>query len=193
MEDKKMLCEKCRIREANIKYTEVMNGVKTEHNLCSQCAQEMDFGPYSAIIEGEFPLGKLLSSLLGLQPSAARQQKMDEVACPTCKTTYEEFVENSRFGCADCYHVFDLLIGEKIKKLQESASHTGKQPKIRPAGGTAAVTSGGVMEFSTEEQLKQLESRLKSAIKAEEYEEAAVCRDRIKALKEENEKNDEMV
>ena len=84
-----MLCEKCRIREANIKYTEVMNGVKTEHNLCSQCAQEMDFGPYSAIIEGEFPLGKLLSSLLGLQPSAARQQKMDEVACPTCKTTYE--------------------------------------------------------------------------------------------------------
>ena len=114
-----MLCEKCRIREANIKYTEVMNGVKTEHNLCSQCAQEMDFGPYSAIIEGEFPLGKLLSSLLGLQPSAARQQKMDEVACPTCKTTYEEFVENSRFGCADCYHVFDLLIGEKIKKLQQ--------------------------------------------------------------------------
>ena len=44
------------------------------------------------------------------------------------------------------------------------------------------------MEFSTEEQLKQLERRLKSAIKAEEYEEAAVCRDRIKALKEENEK-----
>ena len=87
----------------------------------------------------------------------------------------------------------NLLIGEKIKKLQESASHTGKQPKIRPAGGTAAVTSGGVMEFSTEEQLKQLERRLKSAIKAEEYEEAAVCRDRIKALKEENEKNDEMV
>ena len=49
------------------------------------------------------------------------------------------------------------------------------------------------MELSTEEQLKQLERRLKSAIKAEEYEEAAVCRDRIKALKEENEKNDEMV
>ena len=184
-----MLCEKCRIREANIKYTEVMNGVKTEHNLCSQCAQEMDFGPYSAIIEGEFPLGKLLSSLLGLQPSAARQQKMDEVACPTCKTTYEEFVENSRFGCADCYHVFDLLIGEKIKKLQESASHTGKQPKIRPAGGTAAVTSGGGLGFFPE----AYHVGHKSAIKAEEYEEAAVCRDRIKALKEENEKNDEMV
>ena len=31
-----MLCEKCGIREANIKYTEVFNGVKTEHNLCAQ-------------------------------------------------------------------------------------------------------------------------------------------------------------
>ena len=30
-----MLCEKCKIREANIKYTEIINGVKTEHNLCS--------------------------------------------------------------------------------------------------------------------------------------------------------------
>lgn len=189
-----MLCEKCRIREANIKYTEVINGVKTEHNLCSQCAQEMDFGPYSAIIEGEFPLGKLLSSLLGLQSSAARQQKMDEVACPTCGTTYEEFVENSRFGCADCYHVFDLLIGEKIKKLQESASHTGKQPKMRRMGKTPAeVTSGGVMEFSADEQIKQLERHLQAAIRNEDYEEAAICRDKIKALKEEKEKNDEMV
>lgn len=189
-----MLCEKCRIREANIKYTEVINGVKTEHNLCSQCAQEMDFGPYSAIIEGEFPLGKLLSSLLGLQSPAARQQRMDEVVCPTCGTTYEEFVENSSFGCADCYHVFDLLIGEKIKKLQESAIHTGKQPKIRPSGKTAAaVNSEGVMEFSDEELVRELERRLKAAIKAEEYEEAADCRDRIKALKKEREKNDEMV
>ena len=59
-----MLCERCKIREANIKYTEVINGVKTEHNLCSQCAKEMDFGQYSAIFDGDFPLGRLLSCLL---------------------------------------------------------------------------------------------------------------------------------
>lgn len=69
-----MLCEKCRIREANIKYTEVIGGTKTEHNLCSQCAQEMDFGQYSAIFEGDFTLGKLLSGLLGLQTASARAQ-----------------------------------------------------------------------------------------------------------------------
>ena len=47
-----MLCERCKIREANIQYTEIANGVRTEHNYCTQCAKEMDFGPYSAIFEG---------------------------------------------------------------------------------------------------------------------------------------------
>ena len=191
-----MLCEKCRIREANIKYTEIINGMKKEHNLCSQCAKEMDFGPYSAILEGEFPLSMLLSSLLGLSDSdaATRQQKTEEVVCPTCGTTYEEFIKNSRFGCADCYHVFDLLIGEKIKKLQDNASHTGKQPKMRAGKPPeAAVSSKGEMQFTKEEQIRQLERRLKSALEAEDYEQAAVCRDQIRALKEEKQAYDEMV
>lgn len=189
-----MLCEKCRIREANIKYTEIINGMKKEHNLCSQCAREMDFGPYSAILEGEFPLSMLLSSLLGLSDTAARQQKTEEVVCPTCGTTYEEFIKNSRFGCADCYHVFDLLIGEKIKKLQDNASHTGKQPRIRAKKQTeAAVSSKGEMQFTREEQIRQLERRLKAALEEEDYEQAAVCRDQIRALKEEKQTYDEMV
>jgi protein arginine kinase activator len=189
-----MICEKCRIREANIKYTEVIGGVKTEHNLCSQCAQEMDFGQYSAIFDGEFPLGKLLSGLLGLSSPASRPQRAEEVVCPNCRTSYEEFISNSRFGCADCYHVFDLLIGEKIKKLQENASHTGKQPKMRPACETVSSFAGdGSLELSGQEQVSQLERQLKAALRIENYEEAAVCRDRIRALKGEKQKNDEMV
>ena len=50
-----MLCERCRQREANIKYTEVINGVKTEHSLCAQCAKEMDFGSYyAALFDGDY-------------------------------------------------------------------------------------------------------------------------------------------
>ena len=189
-----MLCEKCRIREANIKYTESMNGVKKEHNLCSQCAKEMDLGPYSAILEGEFPLSMLLSSLLGLPDGAARQQRAEEVVCPTCGTTYEEFIKNSQFGCAGCYHVFDLLIGERIGKLQENSCHTGKQPKIQARRvREAEVTRSGELNFTREEQIQQLERRLQAALKTEDYEQAAVCRDRIRALKEEKQEHDEMV
>ncbi len=179
-----MMCDKCGIREANIRYTEVFNGVKTEHNLCAQCAKEMDLAPCSAWFEGDFPIEKLLSSLLGLADSSVNLTSEADVVCPTCGTTYEEFIKNSRFGCADCYHVFDPLLGEKIKKLQDNSTHTGKHPKIRPqTHKTTKVSENGELEFSVEEQLNQLKRRLESALLEEDYETAAACRDKIRSLK----------
>ena len=75
------------VREANIKYTEIINGVKTEHNLCSHCAKEMDFGQYTALLDGEFPLGKLLSGLLGLEEDEEETDERSRVVCPTCGTS----------------------------------------------------------------------------------------------------------
>ena len=118
-----MLCERCKIREANIQYTEVINGVKTEHHFCAQCAKELDFGAYSAIFDGEFPLAKLLSGLLGAEATAEREDTRQRIVCPTCGLSYEEFVKDSCFGCADCYGVFDVLINENIKQLQGSDCH----------------------------------------------------------------------
>ena len=89
-----MLCEKCKVREANIKYTEIINGVKTEHNLCSHCAKEMDFGQYTALLDGEFPLGKLLSGLLGLEEDEEETDERFRVVCPTCGTSFDDFVQN---------------------------------------------------------------------------------------------------
>ena len=180
-----MLCEKCRIREANVRFMEIINGVKNEHNLCAQCAAEMNFGPYTTLLEGEFNLGKLLSGLMGLPAAAEADKSLTEVVCPTCGTTYQEFVDHSQFGCADCYHVFDLLIGEKIKKLQDSDSHTGKQPKMRPvAVCEPEVMDDGSLEFTEEEKIRQLERALKEAIRNENFEEAAVLRDRLRSMRE---------
>ena len=131
-----MLCEKCKVREANIKYTEIINGVKTEHNLCSHCAKEIDFGQYTALLDGEFPLGKLLSGLLGLEEDEEETDVRSRVGCPTGGTSFDDFVQNSRFGCPDCYGVFDLFINDKIKQLQGSESHRGKQPKYQRAQET---------------------------------------------------------
>ena len=203
-----MLCERCKIREANIQYTEIANGVRTEHNYCAQCAKEMDFGPYSAIFEGEFPLGKLLSGLLGVQGEEAEEEKTGQIICPTCGTSYDDFVKNSRFGCADCYSVFDLLIHDKIRQLQGNVRHTGKHPKFQkikadpfhltscdqPEKGTADMTpanreeqtlnTDAAVENETQLQIRKLEARLREAVRAEEYEIAAECRDQIRALKE---------
>lgn len=203
-----MLCERCKIREANIQYTEIANGVRTEHNYCAQCAKEMDFGPYSAIFEGEFPLGKLLSGLLGVPGEEAEEEKTGQIICPTCGTSYDDFIKNSRFGCADCYSVFDLLIHDKIRQLQGNVRHTGKHPKFQkikadpfhltscdqPEKGTADMTpanreeqtlnTDAAVENETQLQIRKLEARLREAVRAEEYEIAAECRDQIRALKE---------
>lgn len=194
-----MLCERCKIREANIQYTEIVNGVKKEHHFCAQCAREVDFGPYSAIFDSDFPLGKLLSGLLGV--GDAREEELGhQVMCPTCKTSYEEFIRNSRFGCPDCYGVFDLLISDNIKQLQGSDTHKGKRPRYShreevspdmaehagadstPDGGRSGEQTPDVTD--AREQICILEARLQEALKREEYEIAAQCRDRIKELRE---------
>jgi protein arginine kinase activator len=197
-----MLCEKCKVREANIKYTEIINGVKTEHNLCSHCAKEMDFGQYTALLDGEFPLGKLLSGLLGLEEDEEETDERFRVVCPTCGTSFDDFVQNSRFGCPDCYGVFDLFISDKIKQLQGSESHRGKIPKIMAGKDKEAVrdrkeevpqdvlkeAENKTDEVSTDrpdwwKEAADLEKQLKDALKKEDYEMAAACRDKIRALK----------
>lgn len=204
-----MLCEKCKIREANIKYTEIINGVKTEHNLCSHCAKEMDFGQYTAMLDGEFPLGKLLSGLLGLEDDEEETDARSKVLCPTCGTSFDDFVENSRFGCPDCYGVFDLFIKDKIKQLQGSETHKGKHPKYQSkfekehpdalrsgkesgtenaqnseaSEGTGAAGQSLAAPDSQEGKIFQLEVRLKEAVRQENFEEAARLRDEIRGLK----------
>lgn len=194
-----MLCEQCRKREATVKYVEVAGGVKTEHNLCAQCAGKLDLGQYSALFEGEFPLGKLLSGLLGIPDAAQDESRFAGVVCPVCGTTYEDFVKNSRFGCEDCYSVFDPLIGENIRHLQGSERHVGKRPAAY--GDTAERTASGEdlgdreakAPEAGEDRIQRLSLQLKNAVRREDYQEAARLRDEIRGLKEEVDQNGKMV
>ena len=179
-----MLCEKCKMREANIRYTEVVGGVKTEYNLCSHCAREMDFGHYSAVFDTDYPIGKLLADLFGLNADGGENDELDvnQVTCPTCHTAYSDFVKDSRFGCPDCYRVFDLLMSENIKKVQGNDTHTGKRPLYNREDGRSGTEEDE--EARLRGSIELLDSRLKEAIKEEEYEAAARYRDEIRELKE---------
>jgi protein arginine kinase activator len=203
-----MLCEKCKIREANIQYTEVVNGTRKEHHFCAQCAKEMDFGVYAAIFDGEFPLGKLLSGLLGIEDKDQEPDKLHQILCPTCGTSYDEFVRDSRFGCADCYSVFGPLMEDSLKQLHGNLVHTGKTPVYQKQEymnmrlGTSDKeevsgedASGLENEHSSShrkgkdnyEEIFQWDAKLKDALRFEDYEMAAVCRDKIRELKKGNE------
>ena len=97
-----MLCDNCNKNEASIHYTEVVNGVRSEH---------------------QFLTGLLASSGLG---SEDYDNPMSHVRCPKCDMSYQEFIQMGKFGCSECYDVFGPLLDDNLKKLHGSAEHKGK-------------------------------------------------------------------
>lgn len=174
-----MLCEKCQEREATIFYTEIINGVKSEHSLCSECAKEMDFGE-------ELPFGELLSGILGAYAAEneKREDTMEQVICPSCKMSYRDYIRQGVFGCEDCYNVFEPLIEGNIKKIQGNTVHTGKRPRYNK---NVEIKTEVREEETLEEKLAVLQEKLKEALREEDYEEAARLRDESRALKERKE------
>lgn len=188
-----MLCERCGKREATILLTEVVNGERTEHRLCSQCASELELGQ---LFESEFPFGKLLSGILGLAgpEEGQTEETMEQVVCPTCGTSYGEFVRKSQFGCADCYNTFGVLMQNNIKKLQGSDRHVGKSPRSRSEDAASkAMGDGKEAGQNTEEKIQILKSKLQEALRTENYEDAAKYRDEIRGLQKGNGQDAEMV
>ena len=175
-----MLCERCHEREANIVIKEVVNGVVHEHNLCSACAQETEL----AQLFDDFPFGKLLSGILGLNGDDQTEEKenYNQIVCPTCGMSYGEFVRDSQFGCPDCYDTFSILMSSNIKKLQGSDTHVGKHPRYQTETQTEDGSAAGAPQETMEDRLAVLRSRLQEAISEEEYEEAARYRDEIRKL-----------
>lgn len=185
-----MLCEKCKIREANVFYTEIIDGdQKNEHHLCSQCARDID--QYSNIFDKDFSFSKLLSGILGDVFEKDENKEYRQIVCPTCNTSYDDFIKNSMFGCKDCFEVFNLLINDNIKQIHGNDTHVGKKPnnyqknsKILPK----TIVVGSMDSIFSDEDIKieKLRNKLEDAIRKEDFAQAAILRDKIRTIKEDN-------
>ena len=178
-----MLCEQCRIREANIVIREVINGNVSERRLCSQCASAGELG---GILDGSSAFARLLSGIMGLAGSSENsgdRKAASELSCPNCGMSYGEFTRDSRFGCSECYSAFGPLIFRNIKNLQGGNTHTGKKPVLMQAKqGRQVNVMPEKKEISPEEQLEIYREKQKEAVRNEDYEKAAWYRDEIKKL-----------
>jgi len=193
-----MLCSNCGKNEANVHYTHVINGEKTEYNLCEECAKklgidDMDFSmpiSFSNFLGDFFEEDSLLPSFSGNMITK----------CPKCGLTYDEFAKNGKFGCGECYNTFASKIESVLKNLHGSAKHRGRAPKrIANPSNISKLTEKENDEKNvnvenkplvdkTMEQIDKLSNDIKLAIKEERYEDAAKIRDEIKKLEEK--KND---
>ena len=148
-----MLCEKCNKRVATIHLIKLINGEKSEVRLCESCAKEI-----SNILSGFF------------ESIDKNKQNKIEVICKKCGLTYSQFKASGQLGCDECYESFSSYLGPMFKRIQGDLEHIGKVPK----------RSG--VKLVEKKKYVNLKKELQKAILEEEYERAAVLRDKIKDI-----------
>ena len=162
-----MLCDNCKKREASVRYEENINGEKKKLNLCSLCSQKL------GITSANFMDNMLLSFFD--EPLGLEYEKVKEDKCPICSYTFSDYLNTGLFGCPSCYNTFESKIEPILKKLHGKSYHIKEDnEKIEKSVNN---TSG-----NTVNEVDKLKKELDLAIAKEEYEKAAVIRDKIKEL-----------
>ncbi len=169
-----MLCDLCGKNQATVHLTEIVDEQMTELHLCEECARQK-----SVQMEQQFGLADLLAGLAELGGKTAEEKEVsDKVKCPNCSLTYDDFKKIGRLGCSECYTTFKKYLLPLLKKIHGSSRHMGKIPNVKVAIENPPVLS----------EIDELRLKLQAAIEHEEFEEAALLRDRIREL-EKREKN----
>ncbi len=179
-----MLCDKCLKKEATVLYTEIINGMKKEQHLCEECATDYtSFQLGNTLINSELSLNHLLSTLLEAYNTGNTVEtgRKPAVVCSQCGTSFREFMQNGKFGCAQCYRSFHNELSKTLKGIQGAVNHTGKRPK-----GYISTTDRILKDMTETERLGL---KLQEAIEKEEFEEAARLRDIIRQMKKEETNN----
>jgi len=173
-----MLCDNCGKNEANVKYTQIINGVKQEMKLCEKCSKQLGIDDINFNMPIDFSsfLGDLISDYEenNFMPMMPTPKKLK---CHYCNTTYSEFLNTGKFGCAECYDAFSNKIESVLKRIHGSNKYLGRKSK------KAVNKVQKNQEQKEDDKLKKLEKDLKQAIKEERYEDAAKIRDEIKKNK----------
>lgn len=182
-----MLCQNCNDNEANVKYTQIINGVKKQMNLCNKCAKDLGIDPMSFDMKMDVSnfLGEMFEDFeQGFIPELI---KKEDVLCNKCGNSYEDFIKSGKFGCDECYETFNVKIDTLLKNIHGANEHVGRNGKI--INETEVKTENVYKKEEKTENTKQgkiekLKLRLKQEIKEERYEDAAKTRDEIKKLEE---------
>lgn len=175
-----MLCQNCGKNEANIRYTQIINGVKKEIALCSNCARKLGVDDLELPINFNSFLGDFFNDYA--ETEFLPMLQTNEVKCKTCGMTYNDFINTGVFGCSDCYETFSHPIDSLLKNLHGTAKHVGRGPNGKAEKIKLEDSKEEKQENQEENKKAELEKQLEKAIKEERYEDAAKIRDEIKEM-----------
>ena len=148
---------------ATVHLTDIVNKKKREAHLCENCARERNLLPDPP--GPQIDLTALMNMLLTpFQQKAAGVVAPPEPSCPACGLSYAAFKAEGRFGCRHDYEAFRPILEPLLERVHRATTHAGKQP----------------LSARRAAELEDLKGRMKSAVAAEDYEEAARLRDLIR-------------
>ncbi|MBT9171689.1 MAG: Protein-arginine kinase activator protein [Syntrophomonadaceae bacterium] len=167
-----MLCQECQKRPANVHLTQIINQEKKTRHLCEQCAREKSGFTFQA--QKPFSIHSLLPGLLETEAiPAGTAETACKVQCEQCGLTYAQFVKIGRFGCGSCYNTFNSRLCSLFRRVHGASLHAGKVP-----------ARAGIL-FKIKRGIGEQRRQLQIHVNREEFEQAAVVRDRIRRLEQE--------
>lgn len=169
-----MLCQNCGKNEATTHVKRIVNGDTTETHLCAECAQHLGYGD---IFSG---FGLNLDDFFGgfLGDTMQKLAAPAEQKCPKCGNTFSDIAGSGRMGCSECYRTFYDKLLPSIQRIHGRIQHSGKQVSA------PKTVSRKDDKDELSEKIEELKSQLAQAVESQEFEQAAVLRDEIKKLSE---------
>ena len=132
-----MLCDNCGKRDANVRYSENINGRKKELNLCEECSKKLgiDQMDFSMPIDFSSFFGEFMEDFA--TPELITMPLFNEIKtlkCNQCGYTFEDIANSGKLGCGNCYEVFEERLDPIIKKeeYEEAAKIRDEIKKISP-------------------------------------------------------------
>lgn len=181
-----MKCENCGKNEANVKYTQIINGEKKQMFLCEECSEKLGINDIHFNMPINFTsfLTDFFDDMsdISLMPTLSARNTLK---CSKCGLTWDNFLHTGKFGCCNCYDDFETVIDPILRSLQGATSHIGRLGEVRTGNNVKQNLDDKIEEENKNiSKVEKLKEDLKQAIKEERYEDAAKIRDEIKKQEE---------
>ena len=168
-----MMCDECNRSEATCSVRVIAGDTTQVRHLCSTCMAKLDRGLSGGQIEG------LLANILSAFSERPGETRNEEDAhdaglmCANCGMTYLQYKKSGRLGCTQCYTAFRTELEPVLQQIHGSTHHTGRR----------VLTSEHAQKMRMRQE--ELTREMNRAVAEEDFEQAAVLRDMIRALAEE--------
>jgi protein arginine kinase activator len=164
-----MLCVNCKKNEATTYYKQVSDGMVTEMMLCPKCAPGVIVSP-TLSYDSDIGFGDMVAGLMSKSSSRAVGDMPKKQRCGLCGSSFDDLVKAGKIGCAECYEIFHDKLLPSIEGIHGSVPYRGHIPN---SAGEA---------IKKEREIQSLQTAMSIAIQEQDFEHAAVLRDKIKAL-----------